>query len=261
MNKYLVTLNFGRNLLAENSRSSMRAAAARWGATFVEIIRSPVRGFLAQAHLDRLAPTPGRIAYFDRDMVIRDDCPSVFDLVPAGHFGFVLADQGSLSDEFRLNWNACPFDRWAKAIGSDSTYSNEKYFNGGLMIFDLPVHAPVFFRARKALGAHSHYVTWFDIQGCLSASANFGDFPTVRLPTTFNLISYQQPRPLHPEYMNAFVYHFDGCGTREKLAGASRSVWRREGWQKNAGGNDCSQSGPTRDGNKIHRCVRRQYAK
>ncbi len=258
MNKYLVTLNFGRDLLVPNSRQSMRHAAARWGATFVEITRSSAPGFAAQVRLDHLAPRPGRVAYYDRDMVIRDDCPSVFELVPEGHFGFVLADQGHLSEEFRRQWNVGPFNHWARALGSTIEYTKEAYFNGGFMVFDLPAHARVFARARVALGEQNHNISWYDVQGCLSASANLGDVPTQRLPATFNLISHQQPRPLRPEYMSAYVYHFDGLCPREKVAFAVQSVWKKEGWRldSTAGEDDRVQ----RFGGRLRRQIRRATA-
>jgi hypothetical protein len=253
-NKFILTMNFGRDGLVANSRRSMLAAAERWGARFIEVRRSPVPGFGAQARLDQFAPRAGRMACFDRDMVIRDDCPSLFDLVPEGHVGFVLADQGNIADDFRQRWNAAPFNHWTRMLGGSKEYSKDTYFNSGMMVFDMPAHAHVFSRARYVLGEWNHNVTWYDVQGCLSASANLGDVATYTLPATFNLISYQQPRPLWPEYMSAYVYHFDGCRMADKVSLAHRTMWQREGWE---GDNRAIGDGFERSGPRLRRRFRK----
>lgn len=226
MKTYLVTLNFGQDRLAPASRASMQSAAQRWRAELVEIRLSPWPSYSGQLHLNRLVPAEGRIVYMDRDIVIRDDCPDLFEIVPAGHFGYVSEDQGPFPDDVRAQFHAAPFDRWTQALGGRERFSKAKYFNAGMTVFDMPEHGKVYARASDAVRAQTSDVTWFDCQGSIAASANLGDIPVHPLAKEFNLLYTHNTLAFAPDVMSAYVYHFNHGSPGHKLALAARTRWQ-----------------------------------
>jgi len=80
--------------LLPNAQASMEAAAERWGATFQPIERPGRGNFWCQKMRHFLDVCEGdRALYLDGDMLIRADCPNVFDLVPSYKAGFVPVQQ------------------------------------------------------------------------------------------------------------------------------------------------------------------------
>ena len=227
MADHLVTLNFGRDLLHPNSRRSMQHAAGRWGVQFLEITESKARGFAAKLRLDLISPE-GRVIFIDRDTVISSRCPNPLEIVPVGHFGYVLADQGRYPEALRQRWHVTIFNKWALALGSDAPYQKHLYFNSGLMVFDMPLHGKVFARARQAIGAETEKIRWFDEQGCISASVAM-DGPRFILQNTFNFLVRQNRLTFRPLPMSAYIYHFAGLSVQKRIGAAVLSVWDESG--------------------------------
>lgn len=228
MADHLVTLNFGRDLLHPSSRRSMYHAADRWGIKFLEIKDSEVKGFAAKLRLDLIVPQEGRIIYFDRDTVISSACPNPLEVVPVGHFGYALADQGGYPEELRQRWHVAVFNKWAKVLESEVNYKKNLYFNSGLMIFDMPLHGKVFARARQAIGPDTKNVWWHEEQGCVSASVALDCQPHI-LPDTYNFLVRQNKLTFRPLPMNAHVYHFAGLSVKKRIGAAALSVWQESG--------------------------------
>lgn len=159
---YLVTLNTGGALCC-NSRESHMQAAGNWsqGGLGVEYVPLSApwgdiadRGaFGCKLEMDRL-PVPGgskpgvsRVCWLDADALVRADCPNPFDLVPPGRIGGVLNLQDDNTEADHAGW----WSKVARAMKSEAQYSPTTYINGGLMVFDLPQHGPIWARARQGM--------------------------------------------------------------------------------------------------------------
>ena len=92
----VVVLNLYGDGMESNARASIMAAAARWGAEYVEITkglfgwRDP---FWEKLNLDRHTRRFERVVSFDRDVVVREDCPNLFEQIPSNEFGAVPSEQ------------------------------------------------------------------------------------------------------------------------------------------------------------------------
>jgi hypothetical protein len=147
LNLYLTTIDFD-SYLVPNVRASHEAAAQRWGADY-RPMSEPWGPMAAKgvfgAKLDMgLLPfdRPCRVVYVDGDVLIRDDCPSLFDRVPAGRFGGVPNYQGDThANPDRDHWPT--WTRIADRLACDLPYDPLTYINGGVMVFDLADHAIV----------------------------------------------------------------------------------------------------------------------
>lgn len=163
MSNYLVTLNTNKALCL-NSRASHEHAARRWGCEYL-VLPAPwgelhnCGAFGAKLEMDRL-PVPGgslagesRVCWVDADTVVRSDAPNPFDLVPPGSFGGVPNDQGDTHDQSERDhagwWNDV-----AARVGCATPWNPRRYINGGLMVFDLPLHGELWELARRAARAH-----------------------------------------------------------------------------------------------------------
>jgi hypothetical protein len=218
--RYLVTLNVGREFLGENARRSFRAAARRWGAQYLEILTPshPGEPLLDKLCLPEFLPEAGRFAFFDADVLIRADCPSLFDVVPEGHFGAALSHQPGhdLLDAHILPTLPPWLDRHG-ILGLDPI---EDYLNTGVLVFDRPAHDAVF---RTAIGSGWERGGWvITDQAMLSAAVHLRGVPLFRLAPQFNRCGDAIWRRWTPG-MRDFVWHF--CGYSERKWRIDHTNW------------------------------------
>ena len=207
LQRYLVTLNVSHEFLGENARRSFRAAARRWGAQYLEILTPahPGQPLLDKLCLPDFLPQTGRFAFLDADTLIRADCPSLFDIVPEGHFGGVLSHQPGheLADRHVL----ASLPQWLERHGIRGLNPIDDYLNTGVLVFDRPTHDAVF---RKAMGSGWEHGDWvITDQAMLSAAIHLLGVPLFRLAPQFNRCGdaiWQRWTP----GMRDFVWHF--CG-------------------------------------------------
>ncbi len=188
--KFVVTLNAGGALCA-SSRDSHQHAAQRWGAVYIEL-REPWGRlshhgvFATKLEMDRL-PLLGRVVWLDADTLVRDDCPSLFDLIPPGHFGGVCNFQndthGPRGDD-PFPDHASTYIAVAARMRSSSRYRPETYINGGVMVFDLPDHGRVWEHIRATLPDH-HVDAMYEQTAVNVAIADLS-IPLTVLPREFN---------------------------------------------------------------------------
>jgi hypothetical protein len=156
MNKHVVTLNVN-NWASPNAIASQRAAAERWGAEYHEFTKpwcigtDPSDVFAAKFDLGDLPfEQPCRVVWLDADVIVRADCPSLFEVVPVGTFGGVLNDQGYEGQD------ACAREYWRRVLDALPlvnthilTYNHNTYINGGVLVFDLPESEMVFRQSKN----------------------------------------------------------------------------------------------------------------
>lgn len=220
----VVTLNIG-HVMGATARASMLAAAKRWGAAYAEI-HAPIREVGGKPHwqkafLPEWARERGytRVAYYDSDIVLRSDCPNIFDRVPAGSVGIVSNQQQDFAELSSRQHRRYDSDRrwWAARLGGKMAPA-ERHVNGGLIVFEPVAHADLFRRWAEA-GASVKYGR-ADVlvdEAALSIVLENSDVPRVWLPSTFNLLFYRSPSLNNSRDMAGFAYHGAGRGPKHKL--------------------------------------------
>jgi cephalosporin hydroxylase len=220
----VVTLNVG-NVMGVAARASQLAAARRWGAAYAEIL-APLTNVGGKVHwqkafLAEWARAKGytRVAYYDSDIVIRSDCPSVFEQVPTGSLGIVSNQQKDFAELSNRHHARYDSDRqwWAARLGGKVAPA-ERHVNGGLIVFEPATHADLFKQWADA-GASIWYAR-ADVlvdEAALSTVLENSDVPRVWLPATFNLLFYRSPALNHSPVMAAYAYHGAGRAPKHKL--------------------------------------------
>jgi hypothetical protein len=211
----VVTLNLYDDGMPENVRASQRAAAKRWNAEYVEITR-PMFGwrdpFLEKLHLDRHAVAYDRVVYLDRDVIVRADCPNLFDLVPESHLGAVASEQEGHNLLFHIQPK---MDGLCQLVGVTMDYAME-YINSGVLVFSPHVHRPAF-EAARCLHGISPERSWevYD-QGCLGLGIKWSGTPLHLLPSEFNRCGERLWNHWTSK-MDSHIWHFCGKKTWDAM--------------------------------------------
>lgn len=223
LGKAVITLNLYGDGMPENVRASQRAASERWGAEYVEITR-PMFGwqdpFLEKLYLDRHAAAYDRVVYLDRDVIVRADCPSLFDLVPATHLGAVASEQEGHHLLFHIQPKMDPL---CHLVGTPMDYTTE-YINSGVLVFSPRVHRPAFDAARCIHGITPERSWEVYDQGCLSLGLKWSGTPLDLLPSEFNRCGERLWDRWTPT-MDSYVWHFCGKKTWDVMQNTN---WRGE---------------------------------
>ena len=226
----VVILNL-RDFLPMCARASFQHAAARWGATYLEITEAlgPMHHFWQKA----IIPSSPHVARFERvlqldcDMLVRSDCPSPFDVVPATNFGVVSRVQtGNPLHLLRYLGKKA-----AKKFALDA-YPDEFYhINAGFILYNTAAHAKEL-RLWFDAGKHCRWANWlFPEQLALSCILHQTNVPTTWLPSEWNCLhpwrvyhagarAFEQPG----QSMQANVYHFNRPRGRQPLKSMMENV-------------------------------------
>ncbi|WP_240359531.1 glycosyltransferase [Pyxidicoccus trucidator] len=222
--KAVMTLNLYGDGLRQTLRDSQRAAAERWGAEYVEITRpmySWPDAYWEKLNLDRHAQSYERVVFLDRDVMVRADCPSPFELVPAESFGGICSEQEG--HQLRENVEA-KMEHLYRSVGVALDYERE-YLNSGVLVFSPREHGNVFDAARY-IHMLTHERSWevYD-QGCISLALKFTQTPLHVLPPTFNRCGARLWYHWTPR-MDDYVWHF--CGSKN-VTHMDNTLWREVG--------------------------------
>jgi hypothetical protein len=227
----LIVLNIGGRSLYPASRASMQAAASRWSCDYVEVTRPLARplGRHISAVWSKTVVwrTVGaqfqRVLVLDADILIREDCPSPFAVVPEGSFGVVSRFQGPLPPGFIDT--TCV--RWAHKLRLQKVPPPERSLNGGFVLYEPQTHAAVLRRWETAGKAVAHRYWSLVDQASLSVLLYNTDVPQTWLPSEWDLVGacqrHTQSRAPAGR-MAAYVYHFTNQrGRRARIAACQ---WR-----------------------------------
>lgn len=91
-------------------------------------LSKPAFGSYNKLNLVELFSYYKRILYIDTDILIRDDSPSLFEIVPEDKAGMLN------ESEFIYNERARLMDMWAKKFNFDYNLWNGKYYGGGVFL-------------------------------------------------------------------------------------------------------------------------------
>jgi len=206
-----------------NARASVTAAANRWGCELIEVA-SLLGGrdfFHAKFYMGHFCHPDGRCLWLDADMVVSEDCPSPFDIVPCDHFGAVLNYQGDTHRGVPEQYQRPSWDAAAKMLNVPLPYTDDRYINGGFIMFG-PQHKMIL----KTLAENLH-----DTKGVIEQAAwsvMMAMVPTTYLPRTFNRVG--EAAWNSGPHMTAHIYHFANYmqfkGKAAKAARIAATQWR-----------------------------------
>lgn len=241
--------------LAALTVPSQQAYAQRLGADYL-VIRKPVIDSVAPFYeifqLHDFFDTYDRILYLDLDVLVRNDCPDLFHIVPASDLGVFfespLKDWGEEISQIQKEWRPLGWSR--------------DYFNNGVMVmsrrhqvlfkpeFDLPRKVLYFDQTVINYLAQAHGLSFYDL------GIEFNYMPILMWPSVwFNRFSWQLRRllpesilakltpisiasklipsliltKLIPKPRNAYLVHYAGFTYKEKrhLAAMDLARWER----------------------------------
>src|SRR5690349_1639383 len=144
MNKAVVTIASGVYFerMAALTHPTIKAYADKLGADF--LVWSDISGYqipeYKKMEIGGLLDHYDRVLYIDTDVIVRDDAPDVFSVVPYDHLGML--------EESRYYDRRIAVLRFMEHVRFDSTLWNGKYFNAGIFVCskahrDLFVRPPV----------------------------------------------------------------------------------------------------------------------
>lgn len=162
-----------------------------------------------------------RVLYVDTDILIRDDAPNLFDLVPAEQVG--LLNEGKYVDRRQAKFNLNPhYAAW---------WTSDVYYNTGVMLVSRG-HEMAFLRP-------SVEVNNFYEQTHLNLNIYRYSLPVFELPYAFNRMLFIS-RLTGESRLNAYFLHYAGQfsgGTDKAIIDLTISTmkddlaaWRRGGW-------------------------------
>lgn len=130
MKKAVVTICIGDEFfeLAKFTHPTIKSYADRIGAEFIVISECKTTPHWEKFAINDLLNTFDRIIYLDTDLIVRDDCPDLFDVVPYNQIGAF--------NEAKFAHREYSIIETAKAYGIDPSKIswNGKYYNTGVMV-------------------------------------------------------------------------------------------------------------------------------
>lgn len=242
--RYVVTFDMGSDyVLHPKAAASMEHAARRWGAEFVRI-RQPLAALPSnkvwwqKMLLPQEFPGFDGICVLDGDLLIREDAPSPFDLVPEGSVGLV-------SDA--IQWNGVDHRPtvsprvvwWAKQanLANPDGYADAPCCNGGVQL--LRRGCEPLYEAAYELAASAGFQDWVTQDGkrwwngadqpvYTIASVQSG-VPLTWLPQTWNVCHMDSAFSDHRKtsgLIDHYILHFAGGNWAYKKQMLDGFEWR-----------------------------------
>lgn len=240
--RYLITLNIYRDVIHKESRASFKAAAARWGAQYLEITEplAPQQGYedmedyrgawaeklFLDQHLE-----DGRYCYVDGDVLINAHAPNPFEMVQPGTWAWTR--NNIRTHAYTVKEVAEHLPAWLEslhALGFDcsSLDIDAEYCNTGVIVFDLPSHRAIFEKAREIIAKVPHreqIENWvISDQAPLCAARHLTGVPVQYLPQSFHMF-WGHNLAHWGATMRSAIYHFCGDDNRQNKIG--RTKWRK----------------------------------
>jgi hypothetical protein len=203
-----------------NARSSIAAVARRWGVPVVELTKCVGNddcGVLEKLWLEKHCEGFDRVVWFDRDVVVRSDCPNLFDVVPAGRFGCVSSHQAP----WHVRESARALAPLFAANGATYDYTID-HLNTGVMVFDPPQHAGIF-RAARGVSVAAGELPFFDEPQLSLAVKQSGRRHL--LERAFNRCGLANLHEFSPA-MTDYIWHFCGIKSQPVEAQIDATIWQ-----------------------------------
>jgi hypothetical protein len=164
-----------------------------------------------------------QLLQLDTDMLIRDDCPSPFELVGKEQMGMIAGRQGIFMNLSKTSWAHRAHGIWARRLGTKSA-PPWAHPNGGFYLYRTDVFAD-FFDQIAAKGPGAKFDKRFGCDETIVINHLWDRCPERihYLPGEFNTLLHHNPHLCDHRSMQTYVYHFV-AGTKRHLP----KIW----WQR-----------------------------
>jgi hypothetical protein len=200
----IVTLNIGEkySAIAELTHPTIKKYAEKIGADFIIIDKQEISKTTPQWEKYRLyflLNTYDRIIYLDTDLLIRDDCPNLFDIIPEDRIG--LFDESRFTDRKGL------VKSMAESFGKDiKSYS--KYYNTGVMVLSRQ-HKFLFVKPEDETN-NFYEQTYFNYSLAIQKTrVKELDYKFNRMTCLDSFLGISR--------LDSFIIHYAGCPTLEVM--------------------------------------------
>jgi hypothetical protein len=231
MKRVIVVPDFPPKRALGNVRESYRAAAGRWDAELIWFSDCSSDGHCFWRKMRAFSGVASRyeqshVLQLDNDMLIREDCPSPFDLVSPTEFAMVAGRQRPDRRVDEHSWGAKAHSTWATRMNTKQL-PPALHPNGGLYLYGLPHFNSLWQRidqASKRWGNHGDMGADESIIGNLLWSRHR---QAIRfLPQEFNTVLCQNAGLLRDGFSPTYITHY-AMGAKAKLADAK---WQTSDW-------------------------------
>lgn len=204
MNKYaLITLCVGDDYksMIDLISPRMKKYAEKYMLDF-EIITNKVQEHPAYNKLQLLnyIDKYSRILFLDADVIIRNDAPNIFEVVPENHLGIFNEEYLKI-----CNCGQETIDEYNKLNLTQSKY-NGNYYNTGVMIFDKNIALKIFDQNYKTTNE------FFADQGYINYMIQLYNVPCYDIGYKFNGLNHGNLIG-DEKYYNSYFIHMNGNGT------------------------------------------------
>lgn len=202
MKNAVVTIAIGPEFerIAELTHPTMRAYAAKIGADFVVLDKKELA--VTSPHFEKfrlyhLLNKYNRIIYLDTDMVVRPDCPNLFDTVPYNKLG--LFNEGPFVNRLEQMQEAC------RVYSIEIQKWKNEFYNTGVMVVSRP-HKFLFDKPHNEEIHALHDQALLNLRFLRTQSA--GERPEIfHLSYAFNRMSFMDMLTGEPRHASYIIHY------------------------------------------------------
>lgn len=216
----LVTITLGKDYeeQADITHPSMMHYANRINAEFIDIRDQKLSQYpyFEKFRLYEILEDYDRVLFLDTDVIIRKDCPNLFNMVPFEKLGmydeFVLSNPDERFIQYQI------VDRAMREyFGEPLSYEMPRFFNTGVTIVS-KVHRLFFVKPEKEI-----LMPYLD-QAYLNALFLKEDAPIMDIGLHFNRMYYAD-KVVKPHRLRSYIIHYAGIRNFDDLAKIDLMAW------------------------------------
>lgn len=158
------------------------------------MLSNPAFGAYNKLNVFELLEHYDRIVYIDTDIIVRDDAPNIFDVVPSDKVG-MMCETGLLGND-----RAQLMQEWSQKHNADISDWNGQYYNTGVMVMSRG--------HEKVLNGCEHFYddTFFE-QTPINMNIIDYKIPMHELPYSFNRTSFMDFQMDEPRHSSYFIHY------------------------------------------------------
>lgn len=210
----VVTVSIGDKFkkISNITHTSIKNYAKRINADFI-VIDGKTKGqediipHFAKLKIYELLKEYERIIYLDSDIIVREDTPNLFNLIPEDKFG--IFQEGSFIPRRKLDLEMAAKTYSTKIIGINPDEWKGEYYNSGVMVFSkrhrTVFTSPDFDKMREVEGAWD-----YGEQGWINLQLINGDVPIFPLHYTFNRMTIMD-QFTGEHRLSSYIVHYAGA--------------------------------------------------
>ena len=213
MKRIIAVLDLLPKRCPENVRQSYEAAAERWDAEVLWLTKSLCNASAISQKVmvcNEVAKRfgPSHVLQLDNDMLIRSDCPSIFDLVSQDKFAMITCFQGVHRRTDQSCWSYRAHQKWARFLNLPLAPA-WLHPNGGLYLYNTVRFGGMFERLNDTISQRRSQGVYCCDEGLIITQL-WHDKPDAieYFPLQFNTTLHQHDAWAKIPVMQSYVYHF-----------------------------------------------------